>query len=232
MSGDLATMVSRIAAEMRRPDLALAAATVGNPNGNAIRLAIATAINEYQKQRFRFSDAAVDPSTPSFLTVSGRSIYTSADSPLISSMYLIDYINIQIANTMQELVRGTPEQLHIDIQINNQSGFPSVYAYENNSLLLYPVPDIAYNMFIGAHINVDAPVSDSSVNNPWMTDAELLIRSRAKYEIYKHVLRNDKMALAMSPDPDENGEAYKAYKSLKAVGNKITGRGRVKPMKF
>jgi hypothetical protein len=133
---------------------------------------------------------------------------------------------------MQELVRGTPEQLHIDIQINNQSGFPSVYAYENNSLLLYPVPDIAYNMFIGAHINVDAPVSDSSVNNPWMTDAELLIRSRAKYEIYKHVLRNDKMALAMSPDPDENGEAYKAYKSLKAVGNKITGRGRVKPMKF
>jgi hypothetical protein len=232
MAGTLGDMVARIAAEMRRPDLAFAAATVGNPNGNAIRLAIATAISEYQKQRFRFSDANIDPTVPTFQTVAGRSKYTVADSPVISSMFLIDYIDIQIANTLQALVRGTPNQLHIDIQINNQSGFPSVYAYEDDSLLLYPVPDIAYNMFVGAHINIAAPASDIAVGNVWMNEGELLIRSRAKYEIYKHILRNAPMALAMSPDPEENGETYKAWKSMKAVGNKITGTGRVRPMRF
>lgn len=228
----LGDMVARVAAELRRPDLALAAATVGNPNGNAIRLAISTAISEYQKQRFRFSDANVDPTVPTFVTVPGRSVYTTADSPVISSMFLIDYINIQIANTMQQLVRGTPEQLHIDIQINNQSGFPSVYAYENNSILLYPVPDVAYNMFIGAHINVAAPATDVEAGNVWMNEAELLIRSRAKYEVALNVTRNKDMMLAMSPDPEENGATYRAWKSLKASGNKITGRGRVKAMRF
>lgn len=232
MAGTQGDMVARIAAEMRRPDLALAAATVGNPNGLAVRNGIATAISEYQKERFRFSDANVSITSPTFVTVPGQSVYTTADSPVISSMYLIDYINIQIANTMQQLYRGTPEQLHIDIQINNQSGFPSVFAYEHNSLLLYPVPDIAYNLFIGCHLFVAAPADDAEVNNPWMTDAELLIRSRAKYEVYKHVIRNDKMAMMMSPDPDENGEAYKAFKSLKGVANKITGRGRVKAMRW
>jgi len=235
MAGDLATMVSRIAAEMRRPDLALTAATAGNPNGNAIRLAIATAISEYQKQRFRFSD--IDPSIPTtFLTVPSQSVYTSADNPIIGSMYLIDYINIQLGNTLQEMRRVTPEQQHLNIQLFNQNGFPTSYAYEGNALIFYPVPDATiYTVYIGAHRNIAAPATDNEADNPWMTDAELLIRCRAKYELYTHVLRNDKMAAVMSPledgSPNGNqGETYKAWKSLKAEGNKITGRGKVRPM--
>lgn len=231
MPGDLGSMVARIAAEMRRPDLAGTAATAGNPNANAIRNAIATAISENQKQRFRFSD--INPAIPTtFLTVAGRSVYTAADNPLISSLYLFDYVNIQLGNTIQELGRVTPERQHINIQVTGQNGFPTSYAYEGNSMILYPVPDIAYTVFIGAFLFIPGPATDVEVNNPWMTDAELLIRCRAKYEVYKHVLRNAPMALAMSPDPEENGEAYKAYKSLKAVANGVTGLGRVKPMRW
>lgn len=231
MANDLAAMVARISAEIARPDLAGAAATATAPNANAIRNAITTAITEYQKQRFRFSD--INPGVPTtFNTVAGQSVYSISDNANIASIFFIDYLNIAIGNTLQELARETPEEQHLNIQLFNQSGFPSSYAYEGNSLILYPVPDQVWALYLGGHILVAAPAADDEANNPWMTKAELLIRSRAKYEIATHVTRNPTMAQAMSPDPQENGQAYRAWKSLKAEGNKITGRSRVRPMAF
>lgn len=229
MANDLAAMISRIAAEIARPDLAGAIGASGN--GAAIRNAINTAISEYQKQRFRFSD--INPGVPTtFLTVAGQSVYSISDNPNIASIYFIDYLNIVLGNTLQELDRETPEQQHLNIQLFTQSGFPSSYAYEGNSVILYPVPDQVYTLYLGGHILVAAPAADDTQSNPWMTSAELLIRSRAKYEIATHVTRNPTMALAMSPDPQENGQAYRAWKSLKSEGNKITGRSKVRPMRF
>lgn len=231
MANDLAAMVARIAAEIARPDLAGVAPIAGSPNANAIRNAITTAISEYQKQRFRFSD--INPGVPTtFVTVAGRSVYSISDNPNIASVYFIDYLNIVLGNTLQELGRVTPEEQHLNIQLFNQSGFPSSYAYEGNSLILYPVPDQVYTLYLGGHILVAAPAADTEAGNPWMTTAELLIRSRAKYEIATHVTRNPTMAAAMSPDPNENGQAYRAWKSLKAEGNKITGRSKVRAMQF
>lgn len=224
-------MVSRIAAEIARTDMSSAVPVAGFPNAMAIRNAIATAISEYQKQRFRFSD--INPGIPTtFVTVAGQSVYSVSDNPNIASVYYIDYLNIVIANTLQELTRRGPEEVHLDIQFNNQSGFPSEYAYEGNSLLLYPVPDQVYTLYLGGHILIAAPASDAEANNPWMTSAELLIRSRAKYEIAVHVTRNPAMAMAMSPDPSENGQAARAFRSLKGEANKITGRSRIRPMWF
>jgi hypothetical protein len=40
----------------------------------------------------------------------------------------------------------------------------------------------------------------ADMTNIWMNDAEMLIRSRAKYEIALNFTRNDKMVAAMSPD--------------------------------
>lgn len=231
MANDLTAMVARIAAETARPDLALAAPTAGNPNGAAIRNAITTAITEYQKQRFRFSD--INPGVPTtFNTVASQSVYSISDNANIASIFYIEYLNLALGNTIQQLQRVTPETQHLNIQLFNQKGFPSSYAYEGNSVILYPVPDIIYTLYLGGHILVAAPASDSEVGNKWMTDAELLIRSRAKYEIAVHVTRNPSMAAAMSPDAGENGQAYRAFKSLKSEGNKATGRGKIKSMNF
>lgn len=231
MANDLAAMVARIAAEMVRPDLAAAAATPTAPNANAIRLAINTAITEYQKERFDFSD--INPGVPTtFNTVAQQSVYPISAMANLDKIYLIDYIQLQQGNTLLTLRRTTPKNIHSDIQINTGYGLPGSYAYEGNCLILYPVPDQIYPVYIGGHVFVAAPATDNEADNPWMTDAELLIRQRAKYEVYKNVVRNDKMALAMSPDPDENGEAYKAYASLKRRTNKITGIGRVRVPQF
>lgn len=238
MANDLQAMIFRIAAELgSRFDLAGAAgsATPQAPNSEAIRNAITTAISEYQKQRFRFSD--IDPAAPSsFVTAPTRSVYDSNDSPLINSMFYIDYINLLLGNTLQRLGRVDPETQHLNIQNNNQFGFPSSFAYEGNKLILYPIPDIVYTCYIGAHVNVAAPASDIEQNNVWMTTAEFLIRSRAKYEIACHVTRNKDMQAAMSPLEDGNngrpGATFLAWKSLKSEANKITGTGRIRPMRF
>src|ERR1700736_5790459 len=113
MANDLAAMVARIAAEIARPDLAASAPVAGSPNGNAIRNAITTAISEYQKQRFRFSD--INPGVPTtFPTVAGQSVYSVSDNPNIASIYFIEYLNIAIGNTLQELGRVSPEQQHLN----------------------------------------------------------------------------------------------------------------------
>lgn len=238
MANDLQAMIARIAGELgSRFDLAgaIGSANQSAPNSEAIRNAINTAIVEYQKERFRFSE--IDPSVPpTFSTVATRAVYNSADSPLINSIYFWDYLNIAIGNTLQKLERTTPERQHLNIQLFNQSGFPSSWAYEGNSVILYPVPDQAYTLYIGAHTNIAGPASDNEANNVWMTKAEALIRSRAKYEIAVNITRNKDMINMMSPlidgDNGKPGAAYRFWRSLKGEANKITGTGRIRPMAF
>jgi hypothetical protein len=234
MANDLAAMIFRIVGELgNRSDLggAVGSANASQPNAEAIRNAINTAISVYQKQRFRFNE--IDPGLPTtFNTVAGQSVYSSADNPLISSAYWIDYLMIAIGNTLMELSQETPLQQHRNIQLFNQSGMPTSWAYEGNSIILYPVPVAVFPVYLGAHIFKAAPATDSEANNVWMmpNQGERLIRCRAKYEIYTHVTHNLDQMKVLSP---EDGETYRAWRSLKAEGNKITStRARVKPMAF
>jgi hypothetical protein len=238
---DLQSMIFRIAAELgARFDLAglPGSATQAAPNSEAIRNAIATAIAVYQKQRFRFNE--IQPSNPpTFITNGLQSVYTSADSPILSSMYFVDYLNIQIGNTLMKLTQVEPERQHLNIQLFTQFGLPTSWAYEGNSVILYPVPVTNYVIYIGAHLQLAGPASDIDQSNVWMQPAqgEKLIRCRAKYEIATHVTRNMAMAMAMSPEPDGNngrpGETYLAWRDLKAETNKVTStRSRIKPMAF
>lgn len=238
---DLQSMIFRIAAELgARFDLAGAVGSASNsaPNSEAIRNAINTAISIYQKQRFRFNE--INPSSPpTFNTVSQQSTYSTADNPILSSAYWIDYLNLQLGNTLLQLDQVTPERQHLNIQMFIQYGMPTSWAYEGNTVILYPVPVTVYPIYIGAHLQMPGPASDTDTTCVWMQpqNAERLIRCRAKYEIAVHVTRNAAMAAAMSPDPAGNsglsGESYRSWQSLKGEANKITStRSRIKPMVF
>lgn len=223
----LADMKQRIARELRRSDLTA-----------DIAAAITTAITEYQKERFRFSDIdATNP--PSFNTVAGQTVYGAAASTFISLSYYIDYINVLIGTTLQSLgPPRSPEDVRLLNQAGgSQSGQPECWAYEGNSIILYPTPDQAWPIYLGVHRMVPAPLDDAEANNVWMNEAELLIRSRAKYEISVHRTRNDTMAMAMSPIEPAPGAttgsaAYWAFKSLKGEANRIKSRHRVRSMKW
>jgi hypothetical protein len=223
--GTLSALKARIALEISRPDLT-------GPIADAIN----DAITIYQKDRFRFSE--ISPKTPlTFQTVGGQSVYTSSDLPDIGTMYFIDYILVQLGSTLITLDQDTPLNLHRLLQIGTQQGLPSSFAYEGDSLIIYPVPNTAYTCYLGAHILIAAPASDNEAGNKWMTDGERLIRSRAKYEIAVHNTRNMAMAEAMSPEAPPGGKAtghatWRYWRELKGEGAKITGQGRMRPMRF
>lgn len=228
----LADMIARIGSELARPDLLLG--TTPN-NAPKIRAAIATAISEYQSQRFRFSD--IDPANPpQWSTVAGRWIYDATDNQYIGTIYKFDYLNLVIGSTLERLEQVTPEEIHLDNQQYQQNGQPDEWAYEGNKIIIYPIPDQAWTLIMGGHIRIAAPASDTEADNPWMNDGELMIRSRAKYELAVHVLRNPTMAASMSPEPDGDngrpGQTYRAWRTLKGQTNKITGLGKIRPMRF
>lgn len=227
MAGTLGDMKTRISAELARPDIL---------SGNAIIAdAITTAIAQYQNTRFRFSETTPN-APPTFPTVAGRYIYTAADNANIGSVLKIDRVFIQIGNTLQRLARDTATNVISYNQVTTMQGQPSSYAYEGDQLLLAAIPTSVWTITLGLFKLVAAPASDGETANPWMTDAELLIRSRAKYEIAVHRLRNPSMAAAMSPDPPAPGQpvgaTYAAWKNLKAEANRIASIGRVKSMRF
>lgn len=223
----LGTMKARIAAELARPDIQATSTIISD--------AINTAIAAYQNERFRFSAGPPnDPAT--FPTVIGRYIYTSADNASIGTLKQIDYVLIQIGNTLQELDRDTAENIITYNQVNTMSGQPSSYAYEGNQLLLAAVPADVWTVTLGIFEQIAAPADDNEVGNPWMIEGEVMIRSRAKYEIALHRLRNPTLAAAMSPDPPlpgaPMGAAYRAWSVMKGSANRVGSLGRVRPMPF
>lgn len=220
----LATMKTRIASEIARADLT-----------TQIASAITDAITVYQHERFRFSDTL--PNTmPTFATVAGRSVYTSADNAAISAAHKISNVYVLIGDTQQELGRSTPSTVFTYNQAGTMTGQPSWFAFEGDQLVLSPVPAAVYTITMDLFRNVAAPASDSEASNPWMIEAERLIRARAKYELAVHVTRNPTMAAAMSPDPPAGGQpmgaAWREYKLLKGAANRVTSRGVVAPMRF
>lgn len=227
MSGDLATMKTRIASEMVRPDLLA---------GGQIASAISDAIAVYQSDRFYFNEPTLI-TEPTFNTVIGQSTYDSTANANIRSSLCIDYLTYVQANSTFKITRRSP----LDIQLANQqgtiSGPPNEFTFAGMAITIYPVPDNIYPIFMFGQLASPPPQTDNEVGNPWMVDAEQLIRCRAKFELAVHVTRNPTMAQAMSPDVDggpggQAGATSRAWSNLKKQSNVKTSLGRIQPMQF
>lgn len=216
MAGTLGDMKARIARELAR--------------GSSLTQQIADAINDaieiYKPERFTFNE--MRPGTPvTFNTVIGQPYYT-ADGQAI---FQIDYLQINIGNTWVDLYRTFAEEIKLLNDTGSSMGQPSSYAWEGEAILLHPVPSGIYPIRYAGIFSYPAPATDNEVGNRWMIDAERLIRSRAKYEIAKHVTRNPTMVADMNPE-NPGGAAYDAFIELKRKTNRIKATGRVRPMQF
>lgn len=240
MANSLQTMITRIGIEIRRPSLGTDGAQnagSGDPALNStIALAIFDAIQIYRKDRYRISD--IDPSNPpSWNTVVGRYVYTSADNPNISTAYSFDYLNVFVGSTVEKMTKRQPEEVLLLLQQNQQSGQPTDWAYQGNKIIIYPIPSSVWTIYLGGHIDVAPPTTLADTTNVWMNWAEMLIRCHAKYELSVHKTRNPSMAQAMSPDPaggpnGQPGETWRAWRRLKNETNRIVGRGVVRGMRW
>lgn len=227
MAKSLNDMIARIASELgQRTDLA-----PGGAYPTVITNAISDAITIYQKERFRFNELA--PLSPfTFNTVPNQAFYDAAFDPRIGQLYKIDYLNYLIGVTLQKMERLMPEDIYLALQVAVTAGPPAEWAWDSNTIIMYPRPNLAYPITVLGYLTVPAPTDPGDTTNVWMNDAERLIRSRAKYEIALHFTRNDKMVAAMSPDLGSGGAAERYYDELKGEANKIRGTSRIRAMRF
>ena len=224
--GSQLLLKQRIALELARPDIIYTDARIAS--------AIYDAISMYQKEKFRFSE--INPaSPPTFNTAYGVWTYGASALADIGNNFFINFLTYTLGTQTFFVNRTDPLEVVLANQNLNITGPPERFAYEGETIMLTPVPDQVYLMTLDAHLLVPAPTSDTQAGNRWMIDAEMLIRSRAKFEIATHVTRNPAMAMAMSPEANGGpgggpGATWRAFRALKAESNRLIGTGRVKSM--
>lgn len=207
----LGTMKARIASELAR----------GSSLTNQIAAAISTAIQAYQKHRFRFNETL--PGTEvTFPTVAGQANYSANGQ----SIFQVDYLMANIGNTWVDLRREMPETIKALNDTGSSAGQPISWALEGETIILHPVPSGVWTLRIAGIFSYPEPENDDEAGNRWMTDGELLIRCRAKHEIALHVTRNYDMAKAMATAAND------AKSELERERNQLIKTGRIRPMQF
>lgn len=205
----LATMKARIASELRRNNLT-----------TQIADAINTAIEAYQHERFTFNETR----DIEFDTVAAQEFYDASDDEALGRLKRIDYVVAEIGSSYYTLTAMSPEDIEKLNGTGDFTGQPLSYCYYQSKLRIYPVPADVYTVRMGASVAIAAPATDDEADNPWMTTAEKLIRCRAKYELFEHVLFDEGRADRFSPD-NPVGPTAKAFDELKAATNHITNMG-------
>lgn len=210
-------MKARIADELARDDLT-----------TQIGYAINDAISAYNNERFYFNESR----DLTFVTVQGQDFYTSSDLADMPNIIKIDWMKLYLNNYPYALFASSPEELEALSIAGTSMGQPYQYCWYQQKIRIYPIPSTAgLTIRIGAVISQAPPANDSVTGNPWMADAERLIRSRAKWELARHVLNDDDLALRMGGpttdtegDPD-GGAVGDALKNLRVKTKRLTQIG-------
>lgn len=210
MTGTLADMKTRIADEIMRSDLT-----------NQIALAISETIAYYQQVRYFFNES----DSLTFNTVIGQSTYAAADQAQIPTMYAIDDLFVTLGINEYRIKKMDPSRWHI---LNNDStrGQPYQYAYYNRTIRFYPIPGAVYPMRITGHYKLAAPANDAEENNPWMVEAEAMVRHWAEMLIWRDVIQDvDQASIA-------KGSADQAELMLLKTTSSQVRTGQIAPMQF
>jgi hypothetical protein len=170
----LGAMKARIARETTRDDLL---------DNGAIAEEITSAINFYRAERFWFNEKRTQLV---FNTVVGQTDYGTATAADIAHILRIDYVTASWPGDGAITV-GYCSPLDMEILLSNpplSAARPYRYSYYEQTLRLYPEPDRIYPVRVAGVFRVNPPATDVEAGNPWMTEAEELIRSRAKRNLY------------------------------------------------
>ena len=180
---------------------------------------MSSAIAAYQVEPWAFTESR----TTTFDTVDGTEFYSGSLSDLIK----IDYVKIIIGNTPYNLEAGDPSQIESWSQSAGIEGEPTTYVWYGEQMRLYPVPNSVWVVRVAGTFKVAEPDDDDEADNAWMTKAERLIRSRAKWELAMHVLHDEELAARMSAAVEE------AHRDLKTqLMRKVMPSGRYSTMPF
>lgn len=212
----LAIMKARIAKELRRSNIS-----------TEIGEAINTAIDAYKGERLWFAEQYhIDIDL-----IEDQEFYTSTDSVWLGRVSRIDYVHLIMGGQSYGLRRKTDAWLDIASPPGSSGGQPYCWGWYANTLRVYPVLAASgMTIRLAGQFEMPAPASDSETGNPWMIEAETLIRSRAKFELYQHLLLDLAKAAIFEPDRRNPSPSptLSALQTLRRKSSAKTSTGQVR----
>lgn len=204
MSGDYGTLQNRIADELTRGDLTA-----------QIQNAIQSAIRFYESERFWFNEGESTAST-----AAGNQAYG-----VPADFLEPDELTVTVSGN-RYLLTPRPWIWMRDMSVTSVSrGHPTDWAYYADQFWLYPVPDAVYTLTLSYLKRLpDLVVAGDS--NAWTAHGEELIRTRAKADLFAHVMRDFDESLAMKQLEAE------ALSNLRAKSAKKLTTGQLMPTSF
>lgn len=196
-------MQTRIATELVRDNIS-----------NEIKAAIQSAIKHYETTRFWFNEV-----TATALTAVNQERY-----PVPSNMIELDSLNMTSNGTNDPLTRR--DWSYIDgISTSSSTGRPQDFCIYRDEIYLYPIPDAVYTLTL-AYVKSLSTLTLDADTNAWMTDAEILIRSKAKWNLFTNLIRDYEAA-----DRMRDQEMTELSRLSGLTARKISS-GRLRPTQF
>jgi len=162
-----------------------------------------------------------------FQTVTAKQFYDSTDCADIatavraSAVFVIDTGGVVV-----ELDRVYPEDLEVLSGTGFSSGIPSQWAYFARKMRLYPIPDKAYTIRLQLTPYRLAALVNPNDTNAWLSEALDMIKSRAKYIVYKNTIKDPALATEALNDYNEQ------HTALKRETDSRIGRRLIVPTQF
>jgi len=184
-----------------------------------IQNAIQDAQRDHERAPFWFNEAY---DVGNFSFSAGKEYYSPADYAPIGSMAHIQTISVLLSANRYTLLSRTPAWMEEIAVAERWRGMPTDWCWVGQVIRLYPTPDQSYPATFTATMRWPIPVSATD-QNPWLDDAEQMIRSRAKAALSRHITRDPGYAQQM------DGEEARALMLLRAeTTRRQAGPGRIR----
>lgn len=186
-----------------------------------VQLAIQDAISYYEKEPLYFNESR----DTVFSLSSSQEFYTSADSSTIPLFMDIDTVTVTLNSNRYTLIQRSYEWMENASTGTQYTSLPAAYSYYQQQLRIWPIPNQGMPCRVSSIVK-QSTLSATTDSNAWTTDAEPLIRMRAKADLYLNVRRDTQAAVEMA-----TGE-QQYYRGLLDSTTRRTGTGKVTPSNF
>jgi hypothetical protein len=208
---------TRICDELGRNDLLVSTL---NASVSPVQNAILSAIDQYAHERFWFNTARATATTTAPVASVGTPNYA-----LPTDCLELDTVSVTV-NGARYPMQAVPWPTIDDLTgVTVGFGKPLMYAVYDEQIWLYPEPDAAYTLTL-SYLQELTALSASSDTNAWTTDAEGLIRTRAKVLLYLETVKNPEAAASLEALEQD------LLQKLRAKTGKLISTGRIRPTEF
>lgn len=185
----------------------------------AIQNACYTAIRYCEREVYYFNETR----DVTFTTVDGQEWYGAADNSNIPTLVRIVAAYCERGNNERTSMRRiSPEDIELLSDNSASRGEPYSWTYFGQRVRIYPIPDAtAYTIRLQIGPYRLAPITDAADSNVWTIEAFDMIKARAKYIIYKDIIKDAALAAEALNDYQDQHDA------LKAETSRRNGSGRI-----